>query len=199
MSDPHQYDDSSAPARSAGHAADAADPVSDPYAPEQPTARRARDEAPARSADSAPAWPGQDAPGPQASSQQSAVRQRDGEQTQQATGQQAAAQQDSAQQAVAPRDSEATAAQAPTHGIHVPVSEYSEPKSKVFSNLNLNGAVPARVRPAIGEWGPRQVPSTKKKKRSRVMVGVWFVVSLLAVLALGYFFFMALTGRPLFG
>lgn len=214
MSDPHQYDDSSAPARSAGHADAAADPVNDPYAPDQPTARRARGQAPADP-------PGHHLGGheesvtdpsrrsPQHRDEYSAGRARsaDSAPTRQSRefpdSGQAVATQQPATQAVATQQPTAehrqSATPSPTHGIHVPVGEHTEPQSKIFSNLNLNGPVPARVRPAIGEWGPKQVPSTKSKKRARVMVNVWFVVALLAILALGYFFFMALTGRPLFG
>lgn len=47
------------------------------------------------------------------------------------------------------------------------------------SNLNLNGRASPRVMPAIGEWGPEGVPSTRQKRRQR-----WWVIGL-AVLALG--------------
>lgn len=55
------------------------------------------------------------------------------------------------------------------------------------SNLNLNQGAPARVRPALGEWGPVDVPSTRSKRRQR-----WFAIGglLLAVTVLvtyGYF------------
>lgn len=56
------------------------------------------------------------------------------------------------------------------------------------SNPNLNEGTPPRVRPALGEWGPVQVPSTRAKRRHR-----WFAVAAL-VLALailgGYGYYM---------
>lgn len=47
----------------------------------------------------------------------------------------------------------------------------------LFSNLNLNGTVPSRVRPNISEWGPAGLPSTKQKKRVR-----WLVPSAFALI-----------------
>lgn len=61
--------------------------------------------------------------------------------------------------------------------------------SRIWSNLNLNGPVPARVRPAIGEWGPQALPSTKAKKRGRWIAPVAFAAAL-AVLILVFWFFM---------
>ena len=50
---------------------------------------------------------------------------------------------------------------------------YSGPvRLKIFSNLNLHGATPPRVQPALGEWGPLKVPSTKQKKRMRIWVSL---------------------------
>lgn len=62
---------------------------------------------------------------------------------------------------------------------------------RIWSNLNLNGPVPARVRPAIGEWGPRGLPSTKQKKRLRWLTPVVFVLVLAALVLLGWFFWTA--------
>lgn len=45
------------------------------------------------------------------------------------------------------------------------------------SNLNLNGRVPARTVPGLGEWAPENVPSTRSKRRMR-----WIVVGLLVLL-----------------
>lgn len=59
---------------------------------------------------------------------------------------------------------------------------------RVWSNLNLNGPVPARVRPAIGEWGPFGVPSTKHKKRIRWLTPVAFVLAIAALVLVGWFF-----------
>jgi hypothetical protein len=62
---------------------------------------------------------------------------------------------------------------------------------RIWSNLNLNGPVPARVRPAIGEWGPVGLPSTKQKKRVRWLTPVVFLVVLTALVLLGWFFWTA--------
>ena len=64
----------------------------------------------------------------------------------------------------------------------------SRPRSRVWSNLNLTGAVPARVRPTIGEWGPTGLPSTKKKKRGRWLAPVFFTIALIAVVVAGWYF-----------
>lgn len=63
--------------------------------------------------------------------------------------------------------------------------------ARIWSNLNLNGSVPARVRPTIGEWGPIGLPSTKQKKRGRWIAPVAFVVMLCALVLLGWFFWQA--------
>lgn len=60
--------------------------------------------------------------------------------------------------------------------------------SRVWSNLNLNGPVPARVRPSIGDWGPTGLPSTKQKKRWRWLVPVFFTLALIVVTLTGFYF-----------
>ena len=70
---------------------------------------------------------------------------------------------------------------------------------RIFSNLNLNGAAPPRVQPTLGDWGPEQVPSTRSKKRQRIFVPVVLFVVLLAIFALGWFVYHALTGSWGFG
>ncbi|MGV8908251.1 MAG: hypothetical protein ACOH1Y_04655 [Propionicimonas sp.] len=50
------------------------------------------------------------------------------------------------------------------------------------SDLNLNVGAPPRVRPQLGEWGPQEVPATRKKRRMRwwtilVVLGVTAAVS----------------------
>lgn len=61
---------------------------------------------------------------------------------------------------------------------------------RMWSNLNLNGPVPARVRPSIGEWGPVGLPSTKQKKRGRWLAPVFFTLALAVVVLTGWFFWM---------
>ena len=70
---------------------------------------------------------------------------------------------------------------------------------RIFSNLNLNGAAPPRVQPTLGDWGPEQVPSTRSKKRQRIYVPLVLLAVLLAIFALGWFVYHALTGRWGFG
>lgn len=64
----------------------------------------------------------------------------------------------------------------------------SRRRSRIWSNLNLNGTVPARVRPSIGEWGPTGLPSTKQKKRGRWLAPVVFTVALVVLTLVGFFF-----------
>ncbi len=54
------------------------------------------------------------------------------------------------------------------------------------SNLNLNGDASPGVIPALGEWAPKDVPSTRAKKRLRWKVIALFVVALAAVVAFGW-------------
>ena len=65
---------------------------------------------------------------------------------------------------------------------------------RVFSDLNLDGTSPVRSQPELGEWGPRNVPSTRWKRWQRLLVSVVFVIAVVAVVALGYFFYRALQG-----
>lgn len=61
----------------------------------------------------------------------------------------------------------------------------------LFTDLNLNGDTPLRVRPKLGAWGPQRVPSTRRKKIQRVLAPIVFVLVLAGVVALGYLFFRA--------
>lgn len=61
-------------------------------------------------------------------------------------------------------------------------------KHRLWSNLNLNGTVPARVRPNIGEWGPQRLPSTKQKKRGRWLAPVIFTLALAVITLVGWYF-----------
>ena len=70
---------------------------------------------------------------------------------------------------------------------------------KVFSNLNLNGSTPPRVQPRLGEWGPELVPSTGAKKRMRIWVGLALLGAMLAIVALGWYVYHAMTGSWGFG
>ena len=62
------------------------------------------------------------------------------------------------------------------------------------SNLNLNGPVPPRVRPRLGEWGPAGVPTTRQKKRQRWWAVLLALVALAVVVAFGYFAYLQLRG-----
>lgn len=72
-------------------------------------------------------------------------------------------------------------------------------KRWAFSNLNLNGRTPPRVQPAIGEWGPEKVPTTKQKKRMRIYVGIALPLAMLACFLLGWYVYFLMTGCYGFG
>ena len=61
------------------------------------------------------------------------------------------------------------------------------------SNLNLNEGAPPRVRPAMGEWGPNEVPTTRVKRRQRWFAIGAIVVVLAVVVTYGYFMWQALS------
>jgi len=70
---------------------------------------------------------------------------------------------------------------------------------KIFSNLNLNGSAPPRVQPALGDWGPERVPSTRSKKRMRIWVGLVLLGAMLAIFLLGWYIYHLMTGSWGFG
>jgi len=57
------------------------------------------------------------------------------------------------------------------------------------SDLNLNVGAPPRVRPQMGEWGPLDVPPTRKKKRARWWAILAFVLAIAAVSGYGYWIY----------
>ena len=57
------------------------------------------------------------------------------------------------------------------------------------SNLNLNVGAPPRVRPQLGEWGPQEVPATRKKKRMRWWAILAVVLVAAAVSGYGYWIY----------
>lgn len=65
---------------------------------------------------------------------------------------------------------------------------------RIFTDLDLNGQVPARAQPRIGEWGPLKVPSTRFKKWARVWASLAFIAAAGALFGLGYWVFKALSG-----
>lgn len=65
---------------------------------------------------------------------------------------------------------------------------------QIFSDLNLNGDTPVRVQPKLGEWGPARVPTTKQKKRVRLLVTVGFAAVVTALFLLGNYFYKILMG-----
>ena len=69
----------------------------------------------------------------------------------------------------------------------------------IFSNLNLNGATPPRVQPALGDWGPEMLPSTRSKKRMRIWVGLALFGAMLAIFLLGWYVYHLMTGSWGFG
>lgn len=63
-----------------------------------------------------------------------------------------------------------------------------------FSNLNLNGQAPLRAQPKVGDWGPKQVPSTRWKKWQRVLVPIVGIALAVGVFFLARMFYLMLTG-----
>ncbi len=55
------------------------------------------------------------------------------------------------------------------------------------SNLDLNGAAPPTVVPALGEWGPSSVPSTRSKRWLRWKTVGALVLALTVVVLFGYY------------
>lgn len=54
------------------------------------------------------------------------------------------------------------------------------------SDLNLNVGAPPRARPQMGEWGPLDVPTTRKKRRARWWAILAVVLVTVAVVGYGY-------------
>mgnify|MGYP000858748744 FL=1 len=57
------------------------------------------------------------------------------------------------------------------------------------SDLNLNVGAPPRVRPQMGEWGPLDVPPTRKKRRMRWWTILALVLVTAAVVGYGYWIY----------
>ncbi|MEA5154518.1 hypothetical protein [Raineyella sp.] len=66
---------------------------------------------------------------------------------------------------------------------------------RFFSDPDLHGDVPDRVRPRLGEWGPALVPSTRRKRLQRTLVVAGFVVATLVVIATWWLFYWMMTGK----
>lgn len=62
------------------------------------------------------------------------------------------------------------------------------------SNLNLNGTVPPRVRPRVGDFAPRDVPSTRRKRRQRWWTIALALVVLAVLVGVGYYAYLVLRG-----
>ncbi|GAA1713933.1 hypothetical protein [Propioniferax innocua] len=60
----------------------------------------------------------------------------------------------------------------------------------IWSDLDLNGETPVRVRPDVGDWGPKLLPSTRQKQRLRRWVPVLAVVILTVLVAVGWVFYL---------
>lgn len=65
---------------------------------------------------------------------------------------------------------------------------------RITSDLNLNGASPARAQPKVGEWGPVGVPTTRFKKWQRVFVIAALIAVVVVLVFVGRYFYQALTG-----
>lgn len=64
----------------------------------------------------------------------------------------------------------------------------------IFTNNNLHGNTPPRVRPRLGEWGPIEVPAYRAKRRLRGWIWVGFAAAVIAITLLGWYLYAALTG-----
>ncbi len=60
------------------------------------------------------------------------------------------------------------------------------------SDLNLNVGAPPRVRPQLGEWGPREVPTTRQKRRMRWWTILAVIGVTAALVAYGYWMYTIL-------
>lgn len=69
--------------------------------------------------------------------------------------------------------------------------------SKLFSDPDLNGNVPLRVQPEVGEWGPLEVTSARTKSRRRALMPLAFLTVVCAVVALGRHMFLELQTGPM--
>ncbi|GAB3704532.1 hypothetical protein [Mariniluteicoccus flavus] len=60
--------------------------------------------------------------------------------------------------------------------------------SRFSSNLDLNADVPTRAQPAIGDWGPNGLPTTREKRRQRWVVPVALaLITIVVIVAWRYF------------
>ena len=55
------------------------------------------------------------------------------------------------------------------------------------------------MQPAVGEWGPVKVPSTKQKKRMRIWASLALLGGLIVIFLLGWYVYHAMTGSWGFG
>lgn len=58
---------------------------------------------------------------------------------------------------------------------------------RIFTDLNLHGNTPLRVQPGLGEWGPAEVASTRKKKHARILWILAFIAIIAALFFLGHY------------
>ncbi|WP_156860241.1 hypothetical protein [Propionibacterium sp. oral taxon 192] len=63
-----------------------------------------------------------------------------------------------------------------------------------FSDLNINGDLPVRVQPGLGEWGTSRVPTTREKNRARWQVAGAGLGITVALCWLGWTFYTILMG-----
>lgn len=62
----------------------------------------------------------------------------------------------------------------------------------MFSNPDLNGKVPLRVQPEVGEWGPLQVTTARTRSRHRALMPLLFLTIVCGLVRLGWHFFVEL-------
>lgn len=66
------------------------------------------------------------------------------------------------------------------------------PRTRLTTDLSLNGTTATRVQPKVGTWGPASVPSTGRKRWLRIGVWVAFVLALAAVVGYAWWFYLQL-------
>ena len=65
---------------------------------------------------------------------------------------------------------------------------------RIFTDLNLHAKTPIRVQPGLGEWGPTEVMTTRRKKRTRILWVLAFIVVLVALFIFGHSVYDAIMG-----
>ncbi|MCL1922321.1 MAG: hypothetical protein FWG15_00360 [Propionibacteriaceae bacterium] len=63
----------------------------------------------------------------------------------------------------------------------------------LLSDLDLHPATPLRVQPSLGEWGPGTIVTTRRKKLTRVLWILAFVIVAAGITAFAYYAYRVIT------